>query len=108
MNTNDRRKTTFITYKGGFAFKMMSFRLVNAGATFQKTPDTIFASQIGRNMQVNVDDVIIKSKRVKGHIDNLKENFFIVGKQHEIKPNKVFLWCCIRQILRLFAHSERD
>lgn len=43
----------------------MPFDVINAGTTFQKMMDTIFASQIDKNMQIYVDDKITKSKRLK-------------------------------------------
>lgn len=52
----------------------MTFRLINAGATFQKMIDTIFKTQIGRNIQVYVDDIII-SKAAHIHVTDLQETF---------------------------------
>ena len=67
MDKNDWEKTAFITHRGVFGFKNMPFGLVSAGATFQRTMDVIFASQIGRNMEVYVDDMIVKSKKRDNH-----------------------------------------
>ena len=64
MDNNDWGKTAFITHRSVFGFKNMSFGLISAGATFQRTMDVIFASQIGRNMEVYVDDMIVKSKEL--------------------------------------------
>ena len=35
----------------------------------------MFAHQIGRNVQVYVDDMLVKSRREDDHLDNLKETF---------------------------------
>ena len=35
----------------------------------------MFSKQIGRNMEVYVDDVLIKSKEEENHLDDLKETF---------------------------------
>ena len=53
----------------------MPFGLLNAGATFQHTMDNIFAPQIGRNIQIYVDDMIVKSKHASSHTSNLRETF---------------------------------
>ena len=35
----------------------------------------MFSKQIGRNMEVYMDDVLIKSKEEENHLDDLKETF---------------------------------
>lgn len=39
----------------------MSFRLSNAGDTYQRLADKVFEHQIGRNIEVYVDDMMITS-----------------------------------------------
>ena len=53
----------------------MPFGLKNAGTTYQRLMNKIFAQQIGRNVQVYVDDMLVKSQRKEDHLDNLKETF---------------------------------
>ena len=53
----------------------MLFELKNTGATYQKLMNKMFAHQIGRNIQVYVDDMLVKSIREDVHLDNLKETF---------------------------------
>ena len=52
-----------------------AFDLKNAGATYQQMVNKIFKDQIGRNLEVYVDDMIAKSKRVKDHAKHLHETF---------------------------------
>ena len=47
----------------------------NVGATYQRLVNQMFSKQIGRNMEVYVDDVLIQSKEEENHLDNLKETF---------------------------------
>ena len=47
-----------------------SFGLKNAGATYQRLMYKIFAHQIGRNVQVYVDDMLVKSRREDDHLDD--------------------------------------
>ena len=35
----------------------------------------MFSKQIGRNMEVYVDDMLVKRKEVESHLDNLEETF---------------------------------
>ncbi|GKB49224.1 reverse transcriptase domain-containing protein [Tanacetum coccineum] len=53
----------------------MSFGLKNAGATYQRLVDTAFQSQIGRNLEAYVDDMVIKSNNEKILIEDIAETF---------------------------------
>ena len=52
LDEADQKKTSFVTNQGLFCYIMMSFRLKNAGATYQRLMNKMFAHQIGRNVQV--------------------------------------------------------
>ncbi|KAL0313243.1 UNVERIFIED_CONTAM: hypothetical protein Sradi_5723600 [Sesamum radiatum] len=64
----DRKKVSFITSTGTFCYVAMPFRLKNAGATYQKLVDKIFQPQIGRNVELYVDDMLVKSRRAGDHV----------------------------------------
>jgi hypothetical protein len=61
MNEIDQEKTSFITDRGLYCYKMMPFGLKNAGATYQMLVNKMFRDQIGRNVEVYVDDMLVKS-----------------------------------------------
>ena len=46
---------------------MMLFKLKNAGATYQRLMNKMFTHQIGRNVQVYVNDMLVKSLRENDH-----------------------------------------
>ena len=71
MEEADQVKTSFVTSQGLFYFKVMPFGLKNAGATYQRLMNKMFAHQIGRNVQVYVDDMLVKSLREDDHLDDL-------------------------------------
>ena len=54
-----------------FCYKVMSFGLKNAGATYQRLMNKMFAHQIGRNVQVYVNDILVKSLRENDHLNDL-------------------------------------
>ena len=58
MNKEDQERTSFVTSQGLFCYKMMPFGLINAGVTYQRLINKMFAHQIGRNVQVYVDDML--------------------------------------------------
>ena len=49
----------------------------------------MFSQQISRNMEVYVDDMIVKSKEELAHLDDLKETFATLrAHQMRLNPNK--------------------
>ena len=48
----DQEKTSFVSSQGLFCYKVMPFGLKNAGATYQRLVNKMFAPQIGRNVEV--------------------------------------------------------
>ncbi|GKV19151.1 hypothetical protein SLEP1_g29444 [Rubroshorea leprosula] len=72
---DDQEKTAFYAGDAIYCYVMMPFGLKNAGATYQKLVQIIFKLQIGRNIEVYVDDMIVTSKRAEDHIDDLSETF---------------------------------
>ena len=75
MADENQEKTAFITSQGLYCYKVMPFRLKNAGATYQRLVNKMFNKQIGKNMEVYVDDMLVKSKEELAHLDNLRETF---------------------------------
>lgn len=68
----DRLKTT---KWGTFTYRWMSFGLVNAGITFQRTMDITFHGIIRQIVVVYLDDVTVFSRKRENHIFHLKKNF---------------------------------
>nr|GEV58438.1 reverse transcriptase domain-containing protein [Tanacetum cinerariifolium] len=75
MAEEDEEKTAFITSQGIFCYSKMPFRLKNAGATNQRLVDKAFQKQIGQNLEVYVDDLVIKSQTEKEVIKDIEETF---------------------------------
>jgi hypothetical protein len=69
----DQIKTPFITLYGAYCYLTMPFGLRNAGATYQRCMQKYLHDQIDKNVQVYVNDVIIKTKESKTLIDDLRE-----------------------------------
>ncbi|KAM1246539.1 hypothetical protein ACFX2J_042603 [Malus domestica] len=89
MNPSDQEHTAFTTDKGLYCYKAMPFGLKNAGATYQRLVNSMFAEQIGKSMEVYVDDMLVKSKHAEQHITNLSETFTILKRYRmRLNPNK--------------------
>ena len=75
MDPSDQEKTTSITEEGLFCYWVMLFWLKNAGATYQRLVNKVFADKIGRSMEVYIDDMLVKSPTVEQHIEDLASTF---------------------------------
>nr|XP_016436972.1 PREDICTED: RNA-directed DNA polymerase homolog [Nicotiana tabacum] len=86
MAEEDQEKTTFITHQGTYCYKVMPFELKNAGATYQRLVTKMFKEQLGKTMEVYIDDMLVKSTKKEDHIDHLKDAFEIL-RQYRMKLN---------------------
>ena len=80
MDEEDQEKTSFVTSQGLYCYKVMPFGLKNIGATYQRLVNRMFSHQIGRNVEVYIDDMLVKSKDKANHLDDLKETFNTLRK----------------------------
>uniref|UniRef100_A0A2N9EPU0 RNase H type-1 domain-containing protein n=1 Tax=Fagus sylvatica TaxID=28930 RepID=A0A2N9EPU0_FAGSY len=71
----DREKTAFITPLGIYCYKVMPFGLKNAGATYQRMVTKMFKDQIGKTMEIYIDDMVVKSRLSQDHLKDLTETF---------------------------------
>ncbi|GMH27988.1 hypothetical protein Nepgr_029831 [Nepenthes gracilis] len=86
MDPEDEEHTSFMTDQGTYCYKMMPFGLKNAGATYQRLVNKIFEAQIGRNVEVYVDDMFVKSRVASSHVNDLEETFQVL-RRHGMKLN---------------------
>ena len=75
MDPLDQEKTVFITEEGLYCYKVMTFGLKNAGATYQRLVNKVFADKIDRSMEVYVDDMLVKSPTIEQYIKDLADTF---------------------------------
>nr|GEV62813.1 hypothetical protein [Tanacetum cinerariifolium] len=75
MAKEDEKKTTFITSQGIFCYSKMLFEMKNVKATYQCLVYKVFQKQIGRNLDVYMDNLVIKSRMEHEIIRDTKETF---------------------------------
>ncbi|KAI5343968.1 hypothetical protein L3X38_011845 [Prunus dulcis] len=89
MHEDNKAKTCFIIKRGAYCYKVMPFGLKNAGATYQRLVNKIFKEQIGKTMEVYVDDMLVKAPERADHIKNLAEAFSLLRKYNmKLNPSK--------------------
>ena len=100
MNEADQEKTSFITSQGLFCYEVMPFGLKNAGATYQRLVNHMFCPQIGRNVEVYVDDMLVKSLDEGKHLDDLQETFDTLRRYNmKLNPSKCTFGVAIGKFL---------
>nr|KYP54579.1 Retrovirus-related Pol polyprotein from transposon 17.6 [Cajanus cajan] len=86
MHPGDEEKTAFITDSTNYCYQVMPFGLKNAGATYQRLMNKVFRNQIGKNMEVYVDDMVVKSKDLDRHLSDLAKVFQQL-RRHDMRLN---------------------
>ena len=75
MAKEDEEQMTFMMPCGVFYYVCMPFGLKNAGATFQRLMRIALGSQMGRNGDAYVNDIVVKTHEERTLIDDLEETF---------------------------------
>ena len=83
---NDQENTAFVTPTGNYHYKVTSFDLKNAGSTYRRMMTRMFKPQLGKNMEVYIDDMVVKSEVVSEYVGDL-ENIFKVLRKHKLRLN---------------------
>ena len=78
----------------------MPFGLKNAGATYQRLVNMMVKEQIGRTMEVYVDDMLVKLKDALDHVAHLTDTFKILRTYHiKLNPLKCAFSIASRKFL---------
>ena len=64
----------------------MPFGLKNAGSTYQRMMTRMFEPQLGKNIEIYIDDMVVKSKLESEHVNDL-ENIIEILRRHKLQLN---------------------
>ena len=78
MALDDQEKTAFVTPIRNYHYKVIPFGLKNAGSTYQRMMTRMFESLLGKNIEIYIDDMVVKSKMVSEHLGDLRIIFEIL------------------------------
>jgi hypothetical protein len=85
----------------------MPFNLKNAGATYQRMMQNCLGSQIGRNIQVCIDDVVITTRKEEALINDLKETFDNLDRYKlKLNPTKCSFGVSAGQLLGFLVSAR--
>jgi hypothetical protein len=89
LHPDGEDKIAFITPHDIYYYNVKTFGLENVGATYQKAIQKCLKSQIGKNIEACVDDVVIKTIEEDKLIADLTETFANLREfQWKLKPTK--------------------
>ena len=83
---DDQEKTTFVTPIGNYHYNVMLFGLKNARSTYQRMMTRMFESLLRKNIEIYIDDMVVKSKRVSEHLGDLRAIFEIL-RNYKLRLN---------------------
>lgn len=81
-----------------YYYTVMPFGLKNAEATYQRLMDKVFHGQIGKNLEMYIDDIVVRTEEVKDHSEDLGDFLSSIRKHNALEPYKVYTWGASRKI----------
>nr|GEX48623.1 hypothetical protein [Tanacetum cinerariifolium] len=104
----DEEKIGFHTGQGVYCYTKMPFGLKNAGATYQRLMDKAFESQVGRNIEVYVDDLVVKSHTEAEMVRDIEETFRTLRKVNmKLNPKKCSFGVYVDDLV-VKSHTEAE
>ena len=79
----DQEKTAFVTPIGNYYYKVMPFRWKNTRSTYQRMMTRMFEQQLGKNIEIYIDNMMVKSKLEFEHVNDLG-NIVKILKRHKL------------------------
>ncbi|KAL3691906.1 hypothetical protein R1sor_005557 [Riccia sorocarpa] len=105
ISPDDRKKTSFITPWGAYAYARMPFGLSNAPATFQRLVIDTFAEYIGDFMEAFLDDFTVYGDADQ-HLQQLEKALIkCMENQICLNPEKCVFW--VQSGVLLWTHHMR-
>ena len=83
---DDQEKIAFVTSTRNYHYKLIPFGLKNAGSTYQKMMRRMFEPQLGKTVEIYIDDMVVKSKVTSEHMKDLG-NIFEILRKHKLCLN---------------------
>ena len=83
LSLDDQKKTTFVTHTRNYHYKVMPFGLKIVGSTNPRMMTRMFKPQLGKNIEIYINDIVVKSKLESKHVNDL-ENIFEILRRHKL------------------------
>ena len=80
MSQEDQEKSSFIIDRGIYCCIVMPFGLKNAGATYHRLVNWMFAEHLRNTMEFYIDNMLVKTLKQNDHVEHLSQCFEILNK----------------------------
>ncbi|XP_074327541.1 uncharacterized protein LOC141665455 [Apium graveolens] len=102
-----RQKRRAISGERAMNLKEEVDRLLKVDATYQRLVNRMFKNQIGRTMEVYVDDMLVKSRVASDHVTHLAEMFNILRRFYmKLNPQKCVFGVELRKFLGFIVNHH--
>ncbi|KAM1945529.1 hypothetical protein ACFX13_000507 [Malus domestica] len=92
---------------GTYEWVVMSFDLKNVGATYKRAMNTIFHDLIGTVVEVYINDVVVKLKCRRAHLDDLRQAFLRMRQDNlKMNPAKCAFGVSVDNFLGFLVHHR--
>ncbi len=88
MDEASKEKTAFIVNNNVYEWNRLAFGLTNAPGTFQRLMNHVLRKEIGKSCLVYLDGIIVCSKTIEEHVENLRRIFSLL-KEANLKLNLI-------------------
>jgi hypothetical protein len=108
LKEEDQIKTSFITLFDAFIYTTMLFGLKSAGTTYQRGIQRCVHTQLGRNAEAYLDNIVVKTQEDEGLMSDLAETFDNLRKfKKKLNPEKCTFDVPSRKLLRYMVSWRR-
>ena len=83
LTLDDQKKTAFVTHTRNYHYKVMPFGLKIVGSTNQRMMTRMFEPQLRKNIEIYINDIVVKSKLESEHVNDLG-NIFEILRRHKL------------------------
>ena len=77
---DDQKKIAFVTPARNYHYNVIPFGFKNTRSTYQRMMTRMFEPQLGKNIEIYIDDMVLKSKLESEHVSDLENIFEILRK----------------------------
>jgi hypothetical protein len=92
---------------GLFEYVVMTFRLKNADATYQRVMNYIYHDLIGKLVEIYINNIVVKSTSTKGHLGDLRQVFERTWRFGlKMNPKKCTFSVSVGQFLGFLVHER--
>jgi hypothetical protein len=108
MAPEDIHKTAFRVpgAMGLFEYMVLTFGLKNVGATYQRAMNYIYHDLIGKLVEIYIDDIVVKSTSIGGHLGDLRQVFERTRRLRlKMNPKKCAFGVSVGQFLGFLVHE---